>query len=203
MIAPALLEWHARAGRHELPWQHPRTPYRVWVSEIMLQQTQVATVIPYYRRFLDRFPDVRTLADATVDEVLHLWSGLGYYARARNLHRAAKMIRDEHAGELPASFEELAEERLDDGDLDQGGGGFLALAVGGGAELADGAGEFGLRLARQGTVAKVFDQRGAVAGQVGLAERLLVLPGRFVLVATLGRALIDGQPKQEDDKVTR
>ena len=109
MIAPALLEWHARAGRHELPWQHPRTPYRVWVSEIMLQQTQVATVIPYYRRFLDHFPDVRTLADAPVDEVLHLWSGLGYYARARNLHRAAKMIRDEHAGELPASFEELAE----------------------------------------------------------------------------------------------
>jgi A/G-specific adenine glycosylase len=75
----------------------------------MLQQTQVATVIPYYRRFLDRFPDVRTLADAPVDEVLHLWSGLGYYARARNLHRAAKIIRDEHAGDVPASFEELAE----------------------------------------------------------------------------------------------
>jgi A/G-specific adenine glycosylase len=108
-IAPALLEWQARAGRHDLPWQHPRTPYRVWISEIMLQQTQVATVIPYYRRFLDRFPDVRTLADAPVDEVLHQWSGLGYYARARNLHRAAKVICDEHAGELPASFEVLAE----------------------------------------------------------------------------------------------
>ena len=74
----------------------------------MLQQTQVATVIPYYRRFLERFPDVRTLAAAPADEVLHLWSGLGYYARARNLHRAAKAMRDEHAGEVPESFEELA-----------------------------------------------------------------------------------------------
>src|SRR5262250_1766309 len=107
-LAQALTEWHARQGRHDLPWQLDRTPYRVWVSEIMLQQTQVATVIPYYRRFLDRFPDVRTLADAPVDEVLHLWSGLGYYARARNLHRAARVICDEHAGELPASFVELA-----------------------------------------------------------------------------------------------
>jgi A/G-specific adenine glycosylase len=108
-VATALLEWHPRAGRHDLPWQHPRTPYRVWVSEIMLQQTQVATVIPYYRRFLERFPDVGALADAPVDEVLHLWSGLGYYARARNLHRAALRIRDEHAGELPAGFEALAD----------------------------------------------------------------------------------------------
>jgi len=107
-IAAALLDWHRRAGRHDLPWQHPRTPYRVWVSEIMLQQTQVATVIPYYRRFLERFPDIRTLADAPVDEVLHLWSGLGYYARARHLHRAAALIRDGYGGELPASFEALA-----------------------------------------------------------------------------------------------
>jgi A/G-specific adenine glycosylase len=107
-IATALLEWHRRGGRHDLPWQHPRTPYRVWVSEIMLQQTQVATVIPYYRRFLERFPEVRALADAPIDEVLHLWSGLGYYARARNLHRAAVLIRDEHGGQLPASFQALA-----------------------------------------------------------------------------------------------
>ena len=107
-VATALLEWHPQAGRHDLPWQHPRTPYRVWVSEIMLQQTQVATVIPYYQRFLERFPDVCTLADAPVDEVLHLWSGLGYYARARNLHRAAVRIREEHGGELPAGFEALA-----------------------------------------------------------------------------------------------
>ena len=107
-IAPALLEWHAREGRHDLPWQENRTPYRVWVSEIMLQQTQVATVVPYYRRFMERFPDVRALATAPVDEVLHLWSGLGYYARARNLHRAALHILNEHGGELPESFDALA-----------------------------------------------------------------------------------------------
>ena len=103
-IAAPLLAWHARAGRHDLPWQSDRTPYRVWVSEIMLQQTQVATVIPYYERFMQRFPDVRTLAAAPVDEVLHLWSGLGYYARARNLHRAAGQICAEHGGELPRTF---------------------------------------------------------------------------------------------------
>ena len=103
-IAAPLLAWHARAGRHDLPWQSDRTPYRVWVSEIMLQQTQVATVIPYYERFMQRFPDVRTLAAAPVDEVLHLWSGLGYYARARNLRRAAVQICAEHGGELPRTF---------------------------------------------------------------------------------------------------
>ena len=107
-IAAPLLAWHARAGRHDLPWQSDRTPYRVWVSEIMLQQTQVATVIPYYERFMQRFPDVRTLAAAPVDEVLHLWSGLGYYARARNLHRAAGEICAEHGGELPRTFAGLA-----------------------------------------------------------------------------------------------
>jgi A/G-specific adenine glycosylase len=107
-IAAALLAWHARAGRHDLPWQAERTPYRVWVSEIMLQQTQVATVVPYYQRFMQRFPDVRALAAAGVDEVLHLWSGLGYYARARNLHRAAGMVCAEHGGEFPRSFADIA-----------------------------------------------------------------------------------------------
>ena len=107
-IAATLIGWHARAGRHDLPWQQAPTPYRVWVSEIMLQQTQVATVIPYYERFLERFPEVRAVAEAPVDEVLHLWSGLGYYARARNLHRAAVRILEKHAGELPRSFVELA-----------------------------------------------------------------------------------------------
>lgn len=106
-IAPALLDWHARQGRHDLPWQQDRTPYRVWVSEIMLQQTQVATVIPYYQRFMERFPTVRDLADAPVDDVLHLWAGLGYYARARNLHRAAARLRDEFDGEFPGSFAEV------------------------------------------------------------------------------------------------
>ncbi|MGO9802431.1 MAG: A/G-specific adenine glycosylase [Steroidobacteraceae bacterium] len=107
-IAAALLKWHERAGRHDLPWQRDRTPYRVWLAEVMLQQTQVATVRPYYERFLQRFPDVGSLAAASIDEVLHLWSGLGYYARARNLHRAAGVILSEHGGEFPGSFAELA-----------------------------------------------------------------------------------------------
>ena len=104
-IAPRLLAWHAKEGRHDLPWQKDRSAYRVWVSEIMLQQTQVSTVIPYFARFMDRFPDVRALADAPADEVLHLWTGLGYYARARNLHRAAQVIRDEHGGKFPDDIE--------------------------------------------------------------------------------------------------
>ncbi len=107
-VAEALVEWHARHGRHDLPWQHDRTPYRVWVSEIMLQQTQVSTVLPYYRRFMERFPDARALADAPIDDVLHLWTGLGYYARARNLHRAAVRIRDEFGGEFPRMFDDVA-----------------------------------------------------------------------------------------------
>lgn len=82
-----IVEWQQRHGRHGLPWQHTRDPYRVWLSEIMLQQTQVTTVLTYYERFLQRFPDVTALAAASQDEVLALWSGLGYYSRARNLHR--------------------------------------------------------------------------------------------------------------------
>ena len=108
-IAPRLLDWHAKAGRHDLPWQSDRSAYRVWVSEIMLQQTQVSTVIPYFERFVQRFPDVRVLADAPPDEVLHLWTGLGYYARARNLHRAAQFIRDRHGGEFPQSLDAVME----------------------------------------------------------------------------------------------
>src|SRR3979409_2057504 len=104
----ALIEWHRQQGRHDLPWQLGRTPYRVWVSEIMLQQTQVATVIPYYQRFMTRFPTVTALADAPIDDVLHLWTGLGYYARARNLHRAAGRIRDEFNGEFPKTFAQVA-----------------------------------------------------------------------------------------------
>ena len=107
-IAATLIAWQAQAGRHHLPWQQARTAYRVWVSEIMLQQTQVGTVTPYYQRFMARFPDVRSLAAAPLDEVLHLWSGLGYYARARNLHRAAILIRDDFAGNFPASFAAVA-----------------------------------------------------------------------------------------------
>jgi A/G-specific adenine glycosylase len=104
-FARALLAWFDLAGRKHLPWQQQRTPYRVWVSEIMLQQTQVVTVIPYYERFMQRFPDVGALAAAPLDEVLHHWTGLGYYARARNLHRAAQVVSQEHGGEFPATHE--------------------------------------------------------------------------------------------------
>jgi A/G-specific adenine glycosylase len=100
-IAPRLLAWFDRHGRHDLPWQNAITPYRVWVSEIMLQQTQVATVIPYFERFMARFPTLRALADASEDEVLHHWTGLGYYARARNLQRAARLVCEHHGGEFP------------------------------------------------------------------------------------------------------
>jgi A/G-specific adenine glycosylase len=100
-FASRLLAWFDVSGRHDLPWQHPRTPYRVWLSEVMLQQTQVQVVIPYFERFLAALPDVAALAAAPLDDVLALWSGLGYYARARNLHAAAKQCVDLHGGDLP------------------------------------------------------------------------------------------------------
>ena len=105
--AARLLAWLDRHGRHNLPWQHPRTPYRVWLSEIMLQQTQVAAVIPYFERFIAAMPDLRVLAAASQDEVLALWSGLGYYARARNLHAAAKLCVERHDGDLPRDLAAL------------------------------------------------------------------------------------------------
>ena len=105
-FADAVLNWHRRYGRHDLPWQQ-QDAYRVWLSEIMLQQTQVSTVIPYYENFLRRFPDLRSLADAGIDGVLQHWQGLGYYARARNLHKAAVLIRDQHQGQFPSDFAEL------------------------------------------------------------------------------------------------
>jgi A/G-specific adenine glycosylase len=104
-FATTLLAWFDVSGRKHLPWQQQITPYRVWVSEIMLQQTQVTTVIPYYERFMQRFPDVQALAAAPDDEVLHLWTGLGYYARARNLLRAARLIVADHGGEFPDDLE--------------------------------------------------------------------------------------------------
>ena len=106
-LAPALLAWFDLCGRKDLPWQRDRTSYRVWVSEIMLQQTQVATVIPYYERFMQRFPNVQALAAAPIDEVLHLWTGLGYYARARNLHRAAQRVVADQGGEFPRTLDEM------------------------------------------------------------------------------------------------
>lgn len=108
-FARSLIRWQKRAGRHDLPWQQKgrADPYRVWLSEIMLQQTQVATVIPYYRRFLDRFPDLARLAAAPAEDVMALWSGLGYYARARNLQRAAQAIVATHGGRFPHRIEDI------------------------------------------------------------------------------------------------
>lgn len=111
-FAARLIRWHAAHGRHDLPWQTDwralRDPYRVWLAEIMLQQTQVATVIPYYARFLARFPTLDALAEAPADDVMALWSGLGYYARARNLHRCARTVAAEHGGRFPESPDALA-----------------------------------------------------------------------------------------------
>jgi len=106
-IAAPLIAWQRTHGRNTLPWQNTRDPYRVWLSEIMLQQTQVATVLGYYERFLQRFPDVTALAAATLDEVFALWSGLGYYSRARNLHRCAQAVVADHGGRFPDSSEAL------------------------------------------------------------------------------------------------
>ena len=134
-FAETVIDWFETHGRHDLPWQDDPTPYRVWVSEIMLQQTRVATVIPYFRRFMERFPDVASLAAAEIDQVLHLWTGLGYYARARNLHKAAQMIVEKHGGRFPDTVEEL--ERLS-GIGRSTAGAILALAHGRQAPILDG-----------------------------------------------------------------
>ncbi len=102
-----VVQWFNAKGRTHLPWQQHKTPYSVWISEIMLQQTQVATVIPYYQRFMESFPSINELANADEDNVLHHWTGLGYYARARNLHKAAKRIRDDYKGEFPTHIDEV------------------------------------------------------------------------------------------------
>lgn len=107
IFSTRLLTWYDRHGRKTLPWKRVRDPYRIWVSEIMLQQTQVATVIPYFERLIKRFPDIGTLARARPDSVLHLWSGLGYYARARNLHKTARQIVAAHGGKFPRDIESV------------------------------------------------------------------------------------------------
>lgn len=106
-FSQAVLSWFDDHGRHDLPWQTNKTPYRVWVSEIMLQQTQVVTVIPYYQRFMESFPTVQDLANASTDDVLHHWTGLGYYARARNLHKCAQTVVEQFGGEFPQTQEAL------------------------------------------------------------------------------------------------
>ncbi|MBI3892718.1 MAG: A/G-specific adenine glycosylase [Candidatus Wallbacteria bacterium] len=144
----ALLDWY-RASKRELPWRHTRDPYAIWLSEVMLQQTQVATVIPYWHSFLSRFPTVADLAAATDDEVLARWTGLGYYSRARNMLRAARSMVERHAGQVPASFEALS-------DL-SGVGPYTAAAV---ASIA-----FGLPHAvLDGNVARVLCRLEALPG---------------------------------------
>ena len=147
-----IIHWQQRHGRHALPWQASRDPYRIWLSEIMLQQTQVATVIPYFERFVARFPDLRALAAAHEDEVLALWSGLGYYSRARNLHAAARAILEHHGGDFPASPDAI--EQL------PGVGRSTAAAI---AALA-----FGQRCAiLDGNVRRVLARHSGIAGWPG------------------------------------
>ena len=153
-FAERVIAWQRTHGRHDLPWQNTRDPYRIWLSEIMLQQTQVVAVIGYYQRFLERFPDLHALAAGEADEVMRLWSGLGYYSRARNLHRAARIIVDECNGEFPATQADLT--RL------PGIGRSTAAAV---AAFA-----FGQRAAiLDGNVKRVFARYFGVEGYPGLA----------------------------------
>jgi A/G-specific adenine glycosylase len=151
-FARAIVRWQRRNGRHDLPWQGTRDPYAIWLAEIMLQQTQVTAVVPYYLRFLARFPDIAGLAAADEDEVLRLWSGLGYYSRARNLHRAAALIVERHGGVFPQTPAEL--EKL------PGIGRSTAAAIAGFA--------FGARAAiLDGNVKRVLARHFAVAGFPG------------------------------------
>jgi A/G-specific adenine glycosylase len=150
-----LLGWF-RQFRRDLPWRRTRDPYRIWLSEIMLQQTRVAAVIPYYERFVNRFPDVHVLAEAPEEEVLRLWSGLGYYSRARNLQKAAKQIVTKHAGQFPT--------RVDDALALQGIGNYTAAAI---LSIA-----FGEKLAvLDGNVARVLARLGAIRGDLRESRR--------------------------------
>src|SRR5580693_4905169 len=154
-IRKQLLGWF-RKYRRELPWRLNKDPYRIWLSEIMLQQTRVAAVIPYYERFLERFPNIRALAEAPEEEVLRLWSGLGYYSRARNLHKAAKQIVAEHGEHFPT--------RLDEALALPGIGNYMAAAI---LSIA-----YGERLAvLDGNVARVLARLGALRGDLRESRR--------------------------------
>ncbi|HQU17280.1 MAG: A/G-specific adenine glycosylase [Chromatiales bacterium 21-64-14] len=177
-----VLAWYHRSGRKDLPWQINPTPYRVWVSEIMLQQTQVGTVIPYYERFMARFPDVAALASASLDEVLHHWSGLGYYARGRNLHRAAEQIHARYRGGFPL---EIAAVQDLPGVGRSTAGAILALADGQCHPILD------------GNVKRVLARFHAVEGWPGLpkvADRLWGFAERYTprhQVAAYTQAIMD------------
>jgi A/G-specific adenine glycosylase len=152
-----VLGWFDRHGRKDLPWQRDPSPYRVWVSEVMLQQTQVAVVIPYFERFMVRLPTVDALAAVPPDVVMHLWSGLGYYARARNLHRAAGLIVADHGGDLPSDLPTL---RALPGIGRSTAGAILSLALGQRQVILD------------GNVKRVLARCFAVPGWPGRAEVL-------------------------------
>ena len=177
-----LLAWHERHGRHDLPWQHPPAPYRVWVSEVMLQQTQVTTVIPYFERFMKRFPTVESLAAAPSDDVLHLWSGLGYYARARNMHRAAITICKEHDGEFPQDIDVVC---ALPGIGRSTAGAILALSMNQRHPILD------------GNVKRVLARHGSVAGWPGrskTAKKLWALSEEYTprtRVAAYTQAIMD------------
>ena len=160
MLQPAkfrrrVLDWFDVHGRHDLPWQRDITPYRVWVSEIMLQQTQVQTVIPYFEAFLDRFSSIEQLAAAEQDEVLHLWTGLGYYSRARNLHRCAQLVVQEYGGQFPSSVDELS---ALPGIGRSTAGAIRSIAFGQPAAILD------------GNVKRVLARYGAIAGWPGKSD---------------------------------
>ncbi|MEF9995208.1 MAG: A/G-specific adenine glycosylase [Burkholderiaceae bacterium] len=151
-FAARVIAWQKTHGRHDLPWQGTRDAYRIWLSEVMLQQTQVATVIPYYQRFVDRFPTVQALATAESDEVMSLWSGLGYYSRARHLHACARAVVADHAGQFPATAAELVE----------------LPGIGESTAAAIAAFAFGARAAiLDGNVKRVFARHFGVAGWPG------------------------------------
>ena len=181
-FADRLIAWHTHAGRHDLPWQHPATPYRVWVSEVMLQQTQVATVIPYFERWMTRLADLPALAGAPLEDVLALWSGLGYYARARNLHTAARQCMDRHAGALP---HDLAALMALPGIGRSTAGAILALGSGIRAPILD------------GNVRRVLARHRAIAGWPGtpvVTQRLWQAADAFTpapQVGTYTQAIMD------------
>jgi A/G-specific adenine glycosylase len=173
-FAVRVLDWFDSHGRKDLPWQREATAYGIWISEIMLQQTQVRTVIPYYERFMSRFPDVICLADASLDAVLSVWSGLGYYARARNLHKAAERIRDEFGGEFPDEFDQVA---ALPGVGRSTAGAILALARGQRWPILD------------GNAKRVLARHAAIAGwpgQSAVARQLWDLAGRYTPYERVG-----------------
>ena len=185
-VVDRLLAWFADHAR-DLPWRRDRNPYRIWVSEVMLQQTQVDTVIPYYERFLDRFPTLRTLAEASLEEVLKLWEGLGYYARARRLHQTAQQLVTSNGGDLPRSFERL---RALPGVGAYTAGAIASLAFGEDVPAVDGNARrvvcrlFGIRddVTRSATKRKVRDLAAALlpSGRAGPFNEALIELGATV-----------------------